>query len=598
MFLFGRSKLGINRYGKIKGSKIPKAFTLRNGNEGPVLEHNTRGRWPEQKDKILNEREIDGEKFLGVDFSTWTSDITNKVFRNCKFSVCKMDKISIQRCEFINCEFEQVDMHSAVTYSKMTIIGTTFEACMFTKVNFSNKWFQTTKFRDCEMKNCIARNARFQNVLIEKYTRADIYSIEGGDFTHSSFKQSTFTTIFPDGLLKIKNVDFSNSWFLDTKLQNCRFETVNFRNSWFAAFEMIRAQFIDSTFVSSRFENSNAHTNHYRYKIVSSRFENTDFTRASFQYILEPENFTNNEFINVVGYLAPRALPPPPVLGNINNNNNPNRPSAARALEVHQKSSKIMRKIGELITILKTHLEVRDADMHQYDDILRYMNNTLGERIRTSPEFEEHRGEYVRDWTLILEKLRGSEITVPMKHMMGLITDFLFRHNLQDEFLKAYVPDCTQAYGPGGMSCVGGIRERFPVILRDFILDKSGGVFDELKGFYNVKSAKSWKNYNAGMQKAYVDFWNKHFQEWLQSKGENAATLAMNSNTRKQALLDYIKAKYREEHNGNELPKEVEDHYKQTYLNDLDWGLFGFEGGSRRRMTRRKAKKLKKTRKH
>jgi hypothetical protein len=267
--------------------------------------------------------------------------------------------------------------------------------------------------------------------------------------------------------------------------------------------------------------------------------------------------------------------------------------------QIHRETNKFYNRKDELAKILMNDLNI--TDLSKYDDIYAYLDSTIGEFIRTTPKYDTKRREkMLADYTRIIKQIKDGDVSKEYYPFMGLVTDFIFKHNLEYFFVSAWVKDCMTAYSNGDpISCVKGIVERFATILRDVSRSLSGGVFDELNEMFTASNENVEWNALSKMQKTiYRQILNEAFKDWLNKVKEGRLQFP-SSNSRYRAVTDHLKYKFQKKKKFP-LPESAWEALKPDIIGNSPEefnGLYGFEGGRRKnRKTRRgKAKKSKQT---
>ncbi len=281
---------------------------------------------------------------------------------------------------------------------------------------------------------------------------------------------------------------------------------------------------------------------------------------------------------------------------------NLNRPSEIIAFEIHNKSKKFMSKIDELNEILKRDLQISDTS--KYGDIYTYLENTIGTYIDTSPTFTSL-PEIRHKFNKIMKKVKDFESVENVKDeehvMMGLVTDFVFAHNLQDNFIEAYIEECAGAYKTGnGLSCARGIIERFTMILPGLLTDKSGGVFDELKSYFGItlNVNKPWNHMSSEQQSIVRQSLNETIANWMENYKADPSKY-LNGKFRRDKTYNYVLKRYKNKTGKNmsdSIKNLVERDYVPKNINKFNEGYsYLYIKGGNKRTTHKKMKKSKKT---
>jgi hypothetical protein len=287
---------------------------------------------------------------------------------------------------------------------------------------------------------------------------------------------------------------------------------------------------------------------------------------------------------------------------------NLNVPSESIAFEIHNKSKKFMNKKDELIMILLNDLQqFQQIETSKYDknEIFNYLRNKMGNYIDTSPAFMNIRTDLKTKFDKVIEKAeKGTKndesITSKDYTIMGLITDFVFAHNLQDLFIRSYVEDCAGAYKSGnGISCVKGIIERFTMTLLAVISVESGGIYDELKSYFGiaVNTNTPWNQMSNSQKEIVRKRFGESVENWKKNYNTNPSKYA-NRASRRQGAFNYVLQNYKTKTGKNvsaSLQNALEKEFIPSNLNSFN-AVYAFDGGSRK--TRKRSKKTMRRRKH
>jgi hypothetical protein len=190
----------------------------------------------------------------------------------------------------------------------------------------------------------------------------------------------------------------------------------------------------------------------------------------------------------------------------------------------------------------------------------------------------------------ILEKLNLAEYSREPKtiNIIGKTVDFVLKQ--PDEFIEfyinAYIQDCYNAYQNGEMSCVGGIVERFYMIIGDAAYamcpdeNCNNPIYTELLTLFGKKIDK-----------------NELTQEWAEKYLESDEIKNMSKSERKQHYIDFMKSKYKE----LDMLDETTENLINKEADNIDYVFESLQfGGKRRnkqtRKTRNRSKKLTKKR--
>jgi hypothetical protein len=290
---------------------------------------------------------------------------------------------------------------------------------------------------------------------------------------------------------------------------------------------------------------------------------------------------------------------------------NLNVPSESIAFEIHNKSKQFMDKKDELIMILLNDLQqFQQIETSKYDknEIFNYLRNKMGNYIDTSPAFMNIRTDLKTKFDKVIEKAEqgtkyDESITSKDYTIMGLITDFVFAHNLQELFIRSYVEDCAGAYKTGnGVSCVKGIIERFTMTLLAVISVESGGVYDELKNYFgiSVNTNTPWNQMSNEQKEIVKKRFGESVENWKKNYNANPSKYT-NSASRRQGAYNYVLQNYKRKTGKNiseSLKKVVENEFVPSDPSTFNM-VYAFDGGSWKTLKRsKKSKKTMRRRKH
>jgi ankyrin repeat protein len=268
--------------------------------------------------------------------------------------------------------------------------------------------------------------------------------------------------------------------------------------------------------------------------------------------------------------------------------NMPNMP-VAQAYEVHAAFAKV--NVNEYLNFMKDRVGNKNASIPASDtDLTDYIKSKLNSFIQ-SPN----------------SNIRGKLNTIYGRHIRNALTAFpttynateriLFYYTLeyvstqsksfQQNFVKSFAQDCTEAYNDGNrMSCGKGVKERLVLSLESAIA--STEVTPEYRRLLNLLDSTKYSMNNDTVSDAeYTRLFNQF------------ASVCMRENTTKNAFIACMKSKMQEElgsrYNDAEFATKI-----GTYVSSIGNNSFALNtpavGGKRRNRTR-KGKRRNRTRK-
>ena len=254
------------------------------------------------------------------------------------------------------------------------------------------------------------------------------------------------------------------------------------------------------------------------------------------------------------------------------------------ANQIHRASEKI--NLDKYLQIINVNTDSDYGDITDYVTskftplINRLFSNIPIEEDRISPK-----DQAIFELNSILNRLNLDEYSrVPKNiYIIGKTVDFVLKQ--PDEFIEfyinAFIQDCYNAYQNGQMSCVGGIVERFYMIIGDAAYamcpDETcdNPTYVELLTLFDKKLDK-----------------NELTQEWAETYLESDEIKNMSKSDRKQHYIDFMKSKYKElymldETNENLINKEADNL-------DYVFESLQFGGKKRNKQTRKNRNRTKK----
>lgn len=141
-----------------------------------------------------SEKNIDGFSGWGclikncrfVNASAYRGEFYDTTFKNCDFSGCDMTESVFKRCRFINCKGVGFNL------SRGNFMDVSFESCMFEYANFSSSRLNYVGFWESCMKNCEIKECTLSNIeLSETNFNLSNFSktpLKGIDFTDCEFE--------------------------------------------------------------------------------------------------------------------------------------------------------------------------------------------------------------------------------------------------------------------------------------------------------------------------------------------------------------------------------------------------------------------------
>ena len=273
--------------------------------------------------------------------------------------------------------------------------------------------------------------------------------------------------------------------------------------------------------------------------------------------------------------------------------------------EVHREAS----KIGT--TALDKLLDVLNNNSEYPGDITEYVKERFELFIDEYSGYDGEKKIHMKnDLEMVLNKLksaRGTANNPKNRKLIGNIVDFVMAQpdNFRDSYIRSYIHDCANAYqraqGYERLSCVGGIVERFYLILAQYLSTICPGTLDSCLPMY--------RRINKALNKtAYEDnneLKNEFIKEWASEHLNDGKT----KGDRKTSFVNFMQDKYKELYGEDELEEPTIKMINEL-ANQLDYafdsGVFGGAKRTRRKRTMkkskkrqsRKAKKSRKSRKH
>ena len=249
------------------------------------------------------------------------------------------------------------------------------------------------------------------------------------------------------------------------------------------------------------------------------------------------------------------------------------------AYQIHRSSAKI--NLDKYLQIINVNT---DSDYGNITDYVRSKFVPLINRLFSNSK------QSIDQLNAVLEKLNSDEYSREPKniYIIGKTVDFVLKQS--DEFIEfyinAFIQDCYNAYQHGEMSCVGGIVERFYMIIGDAAYamcpDETcdNQTYVELVTLFDKKLDK-----------------NELTQEWANEYLEKGKLDNMNKSQRKQHYINFMKRKYKElymldETNENLINKEADN--LDYVFESLQFG--GKKRNKQTRKNRNRGKKLTKKR--
>ena len=250
-----------------------------------------------------------------------------------------------------------------------------------------------------------------------------------------------------------------------------------------------------------------------------------------------------------------------------------------QAYQIHRASAKI--NLDNYLQIINVNT---DSNYGNITDYVRSQFVPLINRLFSNSK------QLIDQLNEVLEKLNLSKHSEEPQiiNIIGKTVDFVLKQS--DEFIEfyinAFIQDCYNAYQHGEMSCVGGIVERFYMIIGDAAYamcpDETcdNQTYVELVTLFDKKLDK-----------------NELTQEWANEYLEKGKLNNMSKSERKQHYIDFMKRKYKElymldETNENLINKEADN--LDYVFESLQFG--GKKRNKQTRKNRNRGKKLTKKR--
>lgn len=271
------------------------------------------------------------------------------------------------------------------------------------------------------------------------------------------------------------------------------------------------------------------------------------------------------------------------------------------ALEVHQAAAKIN---------LDKYLEVVGSvvpNSPPYPNIRTIKEYTLGKFVPYITErFPQEKDVMIERLTALMNRMNAAVDIVNMpkkKEVVKKTLDFVFQQPPEfiDAYIQTFIKDCYFAYsgaqGEAGMSCIGGIYERFYMLVGDIIYqlcpDENTCEYEN-KEVYN----KLLKIFRKRLTKADV------IHDWAIQYLDSVVIKAMSPEERKQHFIEFMRKEYRDmdmldAHNEAMILSEADQLDERHVFRDLEFGGAGKPTVlSAPPSLKRRSRKRKKTRKN
>lgn len=282
----------------------------------------------------------------------------------------------------------------------------------------------------------------------------------------------------------------------------------------------------------------------------------------------------------------------------------PNNPVVREneALEVHREAAKVGRDALDKLS------EVLDNNSEYQEDITEYVKEKFEAFIDGYSGYDdEKKTNMKKDLEKVLNKLKsaGDVANNPrIRNLIGNIVDFVIAQpdDFKDSYITSYIHDCANAYmGAEGdaarISCVGGIVERFYLILAQYLSTICPGTLDSCPPIY--------RRINKALNKTAYEDNNELKNEFIQEWAKDNLDKTDDKDERKQSFIDFMQGKYKElygEENLEEPTIKMINELANEYEYAFESGMFGGAQKTRRKRTtkkskKRKSRKIKKSRK-
>jgi len=271
-----------------------------------------------------------------------------------------------------------------------------------------------------------------------------------------------------------------------------------------------------------------------------------------------------------------------------------NGDSGEVAFEVHRAAAEVGSEGEEkLLEVLKNE---KNANDYPREPITRYVKTNFEMFINNYSGYDKHsKSQKKEDLKRVLDKLESAADNVNNPHnrkLIGNIVDFVMKQSddFKDSYISSYIHDCANAYsdaeGDERLSCVGGIVERFYLVLAQYLSTICPGTKETCPPIYrriNKVLNKTAYEDNNELKNEFTEEWDsKHIKE------------NSNSEDRKKSFIQFMEDKYKELYGEDKLEEQT-----IKMINDLanqydyafESGAFG--GAKKRKTNKRKTNKRK-----
>jgi hypothetical protein len=269
------------------------------------------------------------------------------------------------------------------------------------------------------------------------------------------------------------------------------------------------------------------------------------------------------------------------------------RPAGDITFEVHREASKVgLENQEKLMEIFNNNTD------YPREPITRYVKTKFDSFIKSYPGYDARsKSQKINDLKRVLDKLEsaGSKVNRPHnRKLIGNIVDFVMEQpdDFKDSYISSYIHDCANAYPTGRgdqrLSCVGGIVERFYLVLAQYLSTICPGTNESCPDIYRRLNAVL----NKTVYEDNNELKNQFIQEWAAEhlNEDDGKT----KEERRESFILFMQDKYKEMYSVNKLEDETINMINEL-ANQYDYafGSGSFGGAKFRKTNKRKTNKRK-----
>jgi uncharacterized protein YjbI with pentapeptide repeats len=467
--------------------------------------------------------------------------------QNANLSGCNLEHAKLSNANLSGINLSNLDLSNAylndANLSNANLTGANISRAILSNANLTGADLSNTDLFATDLSNANLSNANLSNSNIGRVDLSETNlfnsNLTGADLSSARLVNVDLTTV-----ADLTGVNLTGAVLAGANLSNINLTSVNLTSAYLNNANLSNANLTGANLISVNFTNANLSNANF----TNANFNNIYFTGANLNNAILPESIRENDRIYNIN------LDNPTIIYVRNNNRQPR----FNALQVHQEAYKI--NTDQLLSVIDALIGKEPDD--KYNDFVTYVDNTIGNLIRTDPYFESKRPQIITDYNKLLDVIRDyivydDSFQSRNKRLYGRSIDFAFSVN-RTLYSDIWISENSTAYEESHgdtKSCGPGIFERFYLKLSDILAPEEDPKYKTIKSIFTPLTLTELKS-------EITPRWSTLIQKWF----EDNDTLEMKGRSVdeiKQSIKTIIETNFMEFY-FREMPDDVKGYLNET----------------------------------